>query len=110
MAKDERSKLARKLAKAQLKLREADEGVAATRIEGEQAVQRARLKAEKELARARRELARRVEKVARLENELHGDDRDGRSNAVTTAGDAADVLERLGESQPTEDVLIVEPF
>lgn len=99
MAKDGRAKLAKRLARAQLKLRAADEGVAATRIEGEQAIQRARLKAEKELAKARRELARRVEKVNRLERELRG--ADAGDGAVNTAEDAAGLIERLETSHET---------
>jgi len=91
-------------------LREADEGVAATRIEGEQAIQRARLKAEKELAKARRELARRVEKVTRLEHELQGDEKDGRSTAVSTAEEAADIIEHLEEASPQQEgLLAIEP-
>jgi hypothetical protein len=109
MASDGRDKLERKLAKARLKLRAADESLAATRIEGEQAVQRARLKAEKDLARARRELAHRVEKVARLERELHPEAASSQDGTVPTADQTADVLERVEQSVETQQPTLVIP-
>lgn len=107
MAKGGKDKLEQRLAKARLKLRAADEGVAATRMEGEQAVQRARLKAEKDLAKARRELARRVEKVARLERELHPEAPNSQDGTVVSADQAADIIERAEEPIEAQHTLIV---
>lgn len=84
-----------KHARAQHKLRQAEDELAATRIEGQQEIQRARLQAERKLAKKRREVARRAEKVARVERALAEAGMTIADSDTITPEDAAEIIEDI---------------
>src|SRR5689334_6724252 len=94
MVKKGRGTLAKKLAKAEAKLQAAEDCVVATRIAGEQAIQRARMKSEKRIAEAQDERARRADKVARLQRTQHREDAASNGTHVSTPEEAALLVER----------------